>query len=127
MRLCEIVNAVTTVGAHTDSQTYLADVSIRDNTALSKLDLVSGRTFVWGFKVYVIQLAYFLAPDASPQGMYGAAFGHTTDLTINGHVFADCRQVGWQLSTDRSRVNGGFMLQETRSYIWYKQDPPAIS
>ena len=45
MKLCTIADAAVTV----DGTTYLANVSLQDSTQLSKLDLLSGREFVWGF------------------------------------------------------------------------------
>lgn len=116
MQATSIADATVTVGG----VTYLANVAIQDSTPLQKLDLVSGRTFVWGFTTYNIVIQKILASYGSPTGLLHS----TSNITINGHVFAKCYPLQWQLSTQRDDVSGKFQLSETLVYQWFKQNPP---
>ena len=122
MKLCTIADATVTHTSGGGGSTYLADVSLQDATSLSKLDLVSGRVFIWGFTAYAIQITRYLTPSSSP-----TAIGYVAvDVGINGHTFAGAWPIGWTLATDKQEIPGGFMLKEQLVYIWFKQNPPEL-
>jgi len=98
---------------------YLANVAIQNVTPLQKLDLISGREFVWGFWTYNITIQRIISPDGSPVAISGSA----TNITVNGNTFNDVYMISWNLTTQRDDVAGKFYLQETVVYQFFKEDP----
>ena len=99
--------------------TYLANVAIQDAQPLQKLDLVSGREFVWGFETYNITIQRIISPDGSPTGILGSA----TNITVNGNTFNQVYPIGWNLVTQRDDAAGKFYLQETLVYQFFYENP----
>jgi len=99
-------------------KSYLSSVQIVDVTDFVPLDYVDGRHKVWQFTTYQIQYQYAVSPGEVPMGVLDSA----RNLTIKGEVYSGCYPIGGRIETVKD-PDGAFRLNETLSYLWFKQDP----